>query len=59
MRKSLTGMLVAEFSLTVQTPVIKDRRVPLTHRNEAMTLPSSAELWRHAGEEAAIKFLQK
>ena len=51
--KVFYGDVLAEFCLTVQSPVI-DHRVPLTH-NEAMTLPS-ADLWRQA-EEAEIKSL--
>jgi len=51
--KEFYGDVLAEFCLSVQSPVI-DHRVPLTH-NEAMTLPS-ADLWRQA-EEAEIKSL--
>ena len=48
--KEFYGDVLAEFCLSVQSPVI-DHRVPITH-NEAMTLPS-ADLWRQA-EEAEI-----
>jgi len=51
--KEFYGDVLAEFCLSVQSPVI-DHRVPLTH-NEAMSLPS-ADLWRQA-EEAEIKSL--